>query len=272
MNFEEIRAKVIDMTIDYAPKVLLALVTLIIGFWIIGRIVKLFQKTMENRGLDLSLIKFLRSLINIFLKVLLLLSVATTFGIETTSFIAIISALMIGVGMALNGSLGQLVSGIMILTFKPFKVGDIVTIGGGETGKVEEISTFNTTLRTWNNKLIIISNSNVTGKTITNITGQGTVGVDLKFGIGYTDDIDKARDIILRIGQACPYILDEPKQAVVVAELADSSVNLVSRPFCKSEQLWDTLFYMQEHVKKAFDKEGIGIPYPQLDVHMIGKG
>ena len=118
---------------------------------------------------------------------------------------------------------------------------------------------------------IIIANSNVTGNDITNISGQGEVGVELTFGIGYDDDIDKARQIILDVGRSCPHILPVPSQGVVVAELGDSSVNLATRPYCKSENYWDTLFYMQEHVKKEFDKNNIGIPYPTMDINMVGQ-
>lgn len=254
--------------LKYAPQVILAILTLLLGFWIIGRLNHFLTKVL-NRTLDTSLSKFLSSTFSIALKVMLLLSVATMFGVNTTSFVAIISALMVGVGMALNGSLGHLASGIMLMIFKPFKVGDLVEIGGGHLGSVEAINAFNTTLATLDNKRIIVANSNVTGNTIVNISGQGVVGVELSFGIGYGDSIDKAKDIILKVGKSCPYILDTPPQGVVVAELADSSVNLATRPFCKSEHFWDTKFYMTENVKKEFDKAGVGIPFPQLDVHMI---
>jgi len=262
-------AKITDMAIAYAPKVALALLTLIIGFWIIARIVKVLSSGLERSGMDLSLNKFLSSIASVAMKIMLLLSVASMFGVSTTSFVAIMGALMVGVGMALNGSIGHLASGVMLMIFKPFKVGDLVEIGGAHTGSVEAINAFNTTLATLDNKRIIIANSNVTGNTITNISGQGQVGVELTYGIGYNDSIDKAREIILEVGKNCPYILDDPAQGVVVAEHGDSSVNLATRPFCKSEHYWDTLFYMQEHVKKAFDKAGIGIPYPQMDVHVI---
>ena len=259
----------ISMAIEYAPKVLLAIVTLLIGLWIIKRITKFADKQMDKRGMDVSLRKFLMSIISIALKVMLLFSVAGQFGVDTTSFLAIIGALMIGIGMALNGSIGHLASGVMLMIFKPFKVGDLVEIGGGHMGSVEGINAFNTSLATLDNKRIYVANSNVTGNTITNISGQGVVGVELTFGIGYNDSIDKAREIILKVGSECPHILKDPAQGVVVAELADSSVNLATRPFCKSEDYWSTMFYMQENVKKAFDAANIGIPYPQMDVHMI---
>lgn len=265
--------RAIDMAIGYAPTVLIAVLTLIIGFWIIARIVKFAGIAISRTGMDETLSKFLASIISIGLKVMLLLSVAAKFGVNTTSFIAILSALMVGVGMALNGTLGHVASGIMLMIFKPFKIGDLVKIGGGSTiGTVDNINAFNTTLKTLDNQRIIIANSNVTGNDITNISGQGTVGVELTFGIGYDDDIDKARKIILDVGSECPYIIsnvDATSQGVVVAELGDSSVNLATRPFCRSEHYWDTKFYMQENVKKAFDKNDIGIPYPTLDLNMI---
>jgi len=265
--------KAMDMAVEFAPTVLLALVTLVVGFWIIGKIVRLAKHGINRSGMDETLSAFLSSLISIALKVMLLLSVAGMFGVNTTSFIAIISALMVGIGMALNGTLGHVASGVMLMIFKPFKVGDLVTIGGGgTTGTVDSINAFNTTLKTLDNKRIIIANSNVTGNDITNISGQGTVGVELTFGIGYNDDIDKARKIILEVGERCPYIIkggSSPEQGVVVAELGDSSVNLATRPYCRSQHYWDTMFYMQEHVKKEFDKQGIGIPYPTMDVNMV---
>jgi small conductance mechanosensitive channel len=195
------------------------------------------------------------------------LSVAGMFGRETTSFVAIFGAMAFAIGMALQGSLGHFASGVLLLIFKPYRVRDLVEIGGGKVGEVKEIQIFNTVLATLDNKRIIVPNAVVTSNVITNISGQGTIGVELTFGIGYNDSIDKAREIILRAGKECPWILDDPTQGVVVGELADSSVNLNTRPFCKIEHYWDVNLYMLEHVKKAFDAEGISIPYPQLDVH-----
>ncbi len=270
MDLTVIREKGIGMILEYIPKVALAILTLIVGFWIIKRLVGFAKKAITSFGMDETMTNFMASIINAALKVMLLLSVAGMFGVNTTSFIAIFSALMVGVGMALNGTLGHVAAGVMLMIFKPFKVGDLVQIGGNSTiGTVEGINAFNTTLKTLDNRRIIIANSNVTGNDIANISGQGEVGVELTFGIGYSDSIDKARNIILEVGRQCPYVLSDPAQGVVVAELGDSSVNLATRPFCKSEHYWDTLFYMQENVKKEFDKQNIGIPYPTMDVNMI---
>ena len=260
-----------EMITQYLPKVAGAILTLIIGFWIIGWVTRLFKRTLEKRGVDETIRPFLGSFVNVGLKVLLLLAVASMFGIETTSFVAIFGALAFAVGMALQGSLGHFASGVLLLTFRPYKVGDLVSIGGGNTGTVEEIQIFNTVLATLDNKRIIVPNGVVTSNVITNISGQGTVGVELTYGIGYNDNIDLARKAILDVAERCPYILDDPKTGVVVAELADSSVNLATRPFCKSEDYWDAFFYMQEHVKKEFDKQGISIPFPQMDVNVPSK-
>jgi len=191
--------KIKTFAIDYGPTVLKAIAVLVIGFWVIGRIVKVLQKMLAKSSLDISLAKFLASIASIALKLMLIFAVAGMLGIETTSFIAIFGALMVGVGMAFNGSIGHFISGIMLMLFKPFKVGDLVTIAGGQTGTVTGIQAFNTTLQTLDNKKIIIANTNVTNNDITNISGQNTVGVELTYGIGYDDDIDKAREIILRL-------------------------------------------------------------------------
>lgn len=269
MDINKITEQGIEMVVNYAPKAIMAIVTLIVGFWIIKKLMRILDKSLAKNGMDLSLSKFLSSILSAGLKVMLLLSVAAMFGVNTTSFVAILGGLMIGVGMALNGSLGQVASGVMLMIFKPFKVGDLVDIGGGNVGSVNAINAFNTELATLDNKKIFVSNSNVTGNTITNISGQGTVGVELTFGIGYNGSIDKAREIILQVGKDCPYILDTPAQGVVVANLGDSSVDLATRPFCNSEHYWDVKFYMTEHVKKAFDAQGVGIPYPTMDLNVV---
>ncbi|MEO1513996.1 MAG: mechanosensitive ion channel domain-containing protein [Bacteroidota bacterium] len=254
------------MAVQYAPKVLGAILTLIIGFWIVGRITNFFEKTMSSRGVDETIRPFLTSLVSVGLKVLLLLSVASMFGIETTSFIAIFSALAFAIGMALQGSLGHFASGVLLLVFKPYRVGDLVELAGN-VGVVEGIQVFNTLLRTPDNKRIIIPNGVVTSGVITNISGQGEIRVDMTYGIGYTDDIDKARQIIQDVADSCPQVMKEKPVDIFVSELADSSVNFAVRPWCKSEHYWDVYFYMHENIKKSFDKENISIPFPQMDVY-----
>lgn len=267
-ELETIQESLTQFITDYGLKVIGAIVTLVIGLWLAGYITRIARKAFTRSNVDADVQPFLLSLINVGLKVMVLLAVAGMFGIETTSFIAIFSALAFAIGMALQGSLGHFASGVLILIFKPYRVDDLVEIGGGHTGTVKAIQIFNTVLVTLDNKHIIVPNGVVTSNVITNISGQEIIGVELTFGIGYNDSIDKAREIILRVGKECPWILDDPAQGVVVGELGDSSVNLNTRPFCNSEHYWDTFFYMQENVKKAFDAEGVSIPFPQMDVHL----
>ena len=267
MDHQKLLEQLWSMALEYAPKILLAILTIIIGLWIIGRVSKLIGKYLSRRFED-TLANFLTSLISIGLKILLFFSVAAKLGFDTTSFVAILAALMVGVGMALNGTIGHFASGVMLMIFRPFKVGDLVTLGGDHTGTVESINAFNTTLETLDNKRIIIANSNVTGNTITNISGQGIIGVEVAYHIGYGEDIDKARRIILEVGQRNPNILDDPAQGVVVAELSQHAVKLASRPFCESEHYWDVLFYMKEEVKKAFEREGVKVPYQRMDLQV----
>ncbi len=261
----------LDMALNYLPTILMAIITLLVGFWIIGLMAKGMSRWLQKTNLDITLQRFLSSLFSTALKVMLLLSVVSMFGVNTTSFIAILSALMVGIGMAFNGTIGQLASGIMLMIFKPFQVGELVTIGTGHTGTVEAINAFNTTLRTLDNKRIIVSNANVTGNDMVNISGQGVVGVELAYTIDYNASIDEARQVIMQVGSDCPYILSEPTQGVVVGKLKDHGVELNSRPFCKSEHYWDTYFYMQENVKKAFDNSGIKIPYNRMVVDLTSK-
>lgn len=255
--------------VGFATQALVALLIIIIGFWIANKLAKIASRKLNETSKDKTLAKFISSMVSIGLKMLVVITAASVVGIEATSFIAVLSALVFAIGLALQGSLGHFASGVLLLFFRPYKVTDLVEIGGGQVGTVEELSIFNTILKTLDNKKIIVPNGTVTNNVITNISGQGIIGVELTFGIGYGDDIDKAREIILQVGKDCPYILEDPAQGVVVASLGDSSVNLATRPFVKSEHYWDAFFYMNEHVKKAFDKGGVNIPFPQMDVHMI---
>jgi small conductance mechanosensitive channel len=267
MEKKAIIDQITEMAFAYAPKVLLALLSLIIGFWLIGWITKRISKLMEKGNVDATIRPFLVSLVNVGLKVLLLLSVAGMFGVETTSFLAVIGAMAFAVGMALQGSLGNFASGVMVLLFKPYKVGDLVEIQD-QTGHVSEIQIFNTVLLTLDNRKIILPNSVVTSGAIINISGQGIIRVDMTFGIGYSDNIDLARSVIKKVGESCPQILKDKEIDIFVSELADSSVNFAVRPWCKSEYYWDVYFYMHENIKIEFDKNNVSIPYPQMDLHM----
>lgn len=256
-----------ELAITYAPRVLGALLTLIIGFWLSGIVSKRIKKNFEKRHIDPSLSPFITSMIGIGIKVLVLLSVASMFGIEVTSFVAIFGALAFAVGMALQGNLSHFASGIMILFLKPFKVGDFI-VTNGYSGTVKEIQIFNTLLTTLDNRIIIIPNSNITSNPLENLTANDMRKVPLKFGISYGDDIDKARTVIEEVVNNCTLIDHSQAVDIFVSELADSSVNFVVRPWCKTEDFWSVHFYMHENIKKAFDLAGIGIPFPQMDVHV----
>lgn len=259
--------QIIAMSLAYAPKVLLAVVSLIVGFWLIRWISGKINKLLTNRKVDDTIRPFLVSLVNVGLKVLLLISVAGMFGVETTSFLAVLGAMAFAVGMALQGSLGNFASGVMVLLFKPYKVGDLVEIQGF-TGVVSEIQIFNTLLLTVDNKKIIIPNSIVTSGAMTNISGQGIIRVDMTFGISYSNDINIAKSVIKSTADGCSYILKEKEVDIFVSGLGSNSVNFAVRPWCKSEHFWDVYFYMHENIKIQFDKNNIKIPFPQLDLHM----
>lgn len=256
-----------EMAVGYAPKVLGALLTLIIGFCLAGWVTRLVKKQMAKRELEPAVISFLGSFINIGLKILVLLSAATLFGLEVTSFIAIFSALAFAIGMALQGNLSHMASGVLILFFKPFKVGDFI-VTQGHSGTVKEIQIFNTVLTTLDNRVIIIPNGAVMSGPIENLTVNAMRKVPLVFGIGYPDDIDKAREVIKQVVDNCPHVDHSQPVDILVTELADSSVNFAVRPWCKTEDYWNVHFYMHEHIKKEFDKAGVGIPFPQMDVHV----
>ena len=258
------------LVVLYAPNVLMAILTLIIGFWVIGWINKLLDRVMTQRRIDPTVSNFAGSIVSVGLKVLLLLSVASQFGFETTSFIAILSAMAFAVGLAMQGSLGHFASGVMLLILKPYRVGDLVELND-KVGVVEGIHIFNTTLRTVDNKRVFIPNGLITDEVITNISGQGEIRVDMTYGIGYESDIDQARKIIQEVADNCPEILKDKPVDIFVSELADSSVNFAVRPWTDSPNYWTVYFYMQENIKKAFDRAGISIPFPQRVVHIVNQ-
>lgn len=250
----------------YAPKLLLAITTLVIGLWLINRFVKVLDSKLSKK--DPTLNKFLCGLISAILKVLLLISVASMIGIATTSFIAIIGAAGLAVGLALQGSLGNFAGGVLILLFKPFKVGDTID-AQGYLGSVAEISILYTIVNTFDNRRIVIPNGDLSNASLTNLSAYETRRCDMSFGIGYKDDIDKAKAVVRRLIEEDERALKEPAPLVVVGSLGESSVNLTVRAWTKSADLWPFNWDMQERVKKAFDAEGISIPFPQRDIHMI---
>lgn len=256
-----------EMILTYAPKVLGALLTLVIGFWVIARISRMLSRTLKKRDVDPTVRPFMVSVVSIGLKVLLLLSAASMFGLQVTSFIAIFSALAFAVGLALQGNLAHMAAGILVLTFKPYRVGDFI-VAQGYSGTVKEIQIFNTILTTLDNRIIIMPNGIVISGPIENLTMPGERKVDLTFGIGYGDDIDKAREVIRQVIEGNDTILKDKGYDILVKELANSSVNFAVRVWVNVADYWDVYFYMHEQVKKQFDANQVGIPFPQMDVHM----
>ena len=256
-----------DYALQYGPPLLLALAVLIVGLWIVRRVVNLVNQGLEKGETDPTLAKFLVSLVSIVLKALLFISVASMVGIETTSFIAILGAAGLAIGLALQGSLANFAGGVLILMFRPYKVGDFID-AQGVAGVVNEIQIFNTVILTSDNKRIIVPNGSISNGIITNFSAEATRRVDFVFGIGYDDDIAKAKATLQRIVSEDERVFSDPEPLIVVSELADSSVNFTVRVWAKAGDYWGIYFDTTEKVKLVFDQEGISIPFPQRDVHV----
>ncbi len=260
--------QIMDLIIKYGGQLLLAILTLIIGLWIISKIVKGMKKMFEARDFDASLQSFLLSLSGIVLKIMLIISVVTMLGVEMTSFIAILAAAGLAIGMALSGTLQNFAGGVMILIFRPFKVGDYIT-AEGHSGTVKEIQIFHTILNTPDKKTIILPNGPVSNGSTINYSTEPVRRVDFTFGIGYNDDIDKAKGVIMDVIKNDERILKDPEPFIGVINLGDSSVDLVTRVWANAADYWGIFFDMQETVKKEFDRQGVSIPFPQRDVHLF---
>jgi len=257
----------IEMAIQYGPKLILAILVLIIGLWIINRVVNLMARGMERSNTEPTLAQFLRNLVSIGLKALLLISVAGMIGIQTTSFIAVLGAAGLAIGLALQGSLGNFAGGVLILLFKPYRVGDYIE-AQGVGGTVKEIQIFNTIINTVDNKRIIVPNGSISNGIITNYSSEPTRRVDFLFGIGYGDDIAKAKDVIRKLVEADERVFDDPEPTIVVSNLGDSSVDITVRVWANAADYWGLKFDLTERVKLAFDEADISIPFPQRDVHL----
>ena len=257
-----------ELAMKYGLQLALSILTLIVGMYVINMFVKFLKRTMPKRNVDPSLVPFTSSIVNVLLKAMLLISVASMIGIQTTSFIAVLGAAGLAIGLALQGSLANFAGGVLILMFKPFKVGDVIE-AQGFTGIVKGIQIFNTILNTFDNKKIILPNGSVASGPITNFSAEEIRRVDMEFGIGYGDDLKKAKDILSKLLATDSRILNDPAEPfIAVKELGDSSVNIVVRAWANSSDYWGIYFDMQENVKLTFDKEGISIPFPQADVHL----
>ncbi len=245
----------------YAVNLIVAILILVIGIWLSKKAVRIIRKLLEKQGIDITLQKFLGDLIGWVLKVLIFITAISQVGVETTSFIAILGAAGLAVGLALQGSLANFAGGALIMIFKPFKVGDLIE-AQGEIGSVKEIQIFVTKLITPGNKLAIIPNGVLSNGTIKNYTEEGKLRVDLVIGIGYGEDIKTAKEVMLNVLKNNPKVLQDPAPSVNVLALADSSVNFAVRPWATPEHYWDVYFSITEEIKLALDKNNIEIPYP----------
>lgn len=262
--------KMIDLGISVGSKILLAIVVFLVGRWIVRRLNKLLAKILEKRHVEASLSTFVKSLVNITLTLLLIIVVIGVLGIETSSFIALFASAGVAIGMALSGTLQNFAGGVMILLFKPFKVGDTIE-AQGQTGTVREIQIFNTILATPDNKIIIIPNGGLSTGLMKNYSKEATRRVDWEFGIAYGDDYTKAKAVLARLLDADGRVLKDPAYFIALTSLGESSVNIVVRAWVNAGDYWGVYFDMNEKVYKTFAEENLNIPFPQLDVHLHGK-
>ena len=265
-SVQALQERFVEALTAWGPSVVAALAILVIGRIVAG-IIRAFMRRLFERTLDPIVARFLSSIAYILLMALIVIAALGRLGVNTTSFAAVIAAAGLAIGLALQGSLGNFAAGVMIVFFRPFKVGDFVEVAG-TSGKVDEVNVFHTKLKTTDNKVVIIGNGDVTSNNIVNYSAEATRRVDLVFGIGYDDDIDKARSLIQSVMDADERILAEPAPVIMMLELADSSVNFAVRPWVESADYWDVRGDLLENVKKTFDREGVSIPFPQRDVHL----
>jgi small conductance mechanosensitive channel len=267
---ENVMEKLVDFATVYGIKIIGAILILVIGRIVAGIVRKVVKKLLTKTKTDVTIVKFVATLAYMLIMVFTVLAALSKFGIETASFIAVLAAAGFAIGFALQGSLSNFAAGIMVLVFRPFRVGDVID-AAGVLGVVKEIRLFNTIVATPDNIKVIVPNGKIYGDVIKNITGYDTRRVDMSFGIGYSSSIQKSYDIITGILKEDQRILQDPAPQIAVAELADSSVNFVVRPWVKKDDYWGVKFDVTEKVKKAFDEAGIEIPFPQRSVHMVSE-
>ena len=263
--------KYTDMVVIYASeyglKIIAAILIFLIGKWAVKKITALIKKLMEKADIDKTLVEFSESLIYFALLLMVVLASLNALGINTTSFIAVLGAASLAVGLALQGSLSNIGAAVLIIIFRPFKVGDFINAGGA-TGTVDDVNLFSTIISPLDNRTIIVPNSSIIGGNITNYSNKPQRRVDLTFGIGYDDDLRLAKQTLVDILTADSRILQDPAPFVAVSELGDSSVNFITRSWVDTADYWDVYFETIEKVKLTFDEKGISIPYPQMDIHL----
>jgi len=259
MEIESWVNKGYNLLLEYGPKVLMAIVIWIIGIWVIKFVVRNVKKRLEKNNHDPSLRNFLTNLLDWILKIILILGVLSVVGFEPTSFAAVIAAAGLAIGLALQGSLANFAGGVLIMLFKPIKIGDFIE-AQGVAGTVKEIEIFTTKLLSPDNKEIIIPNGALSNNNITNYSSQPQRRIDMVFGVGYDSDIKQTKEILMQQLTSNPNVLQEPAPVVALTELADSSINFVARPWVKTENYWPTYFAIMESTKNALDAAGIEIP------------
>ena len=253
--------------VEFAINLVTAIVIFVVGKWVVNLLTRALRKLMQKQEVDETLETFVSNFARMVLMVFVIIAAISALGIQTTSFIAILGAAGLAVGLALQGSLSNFASGVLIVLFRPYKVGDFVE-AAGIAGVVLEVQILTTVLRTGDNKQIIVPNSQIMGDIITNYSANDTRRVDLVVGVSYDDNLDKVRDTVEELVAADDRILSDPACTIAVSELADSSVNFVVRPWVKTADYWSVWFDLTEAIKKRFDKEGISFPFPQQDVHL----
>ena len=253
--------------VDLAINIVTAIAIFIIGKWVAGLLTKAVRTLMQKREIDKTLETFVSNLVRMVLMVFVIIAAIGAVGIQTTSLIAVLGAAGLAVGLALQGSLSNFAAGVLIVLFRPYKVGDWVE-AAGVSGSVVSVQILTTILKTGDNKQVIVPNSQIMDSIITNYSANDTRRVDLVVGVSYDDNLDKVRNTIEEIVAADDRVLDDPACQIAVSELADSSVNFVVRPWVKTEDYWAVMFGLTETIKKRFDEEGISFPFPQQDVHL----
>lgn len=267
-KIEEYYDVLAGLVVTYGGRVILAIIVLIVGLWVIKKIVKTVSKRMEKRDVDKSLRPFLTSMISALLKVMLIISVMGMVGVQMTSFIAVLGAAGLAVGLALQGSLANFAGGVLILLLKPFRVGDFIDTGS-YSGTVREIQIFYTYLTTTQKQEVVIPNGSLSNNALKNYSYHDTRRLDMTVGIGYDDDIDKAKSLLADILEKDDRILKDPEYDIFVEALADNSVNIHIRAWIASSNFWAVANNMNEVIKKKFDAEGVSFPFPQRDIHII---
>jgi len=256
-----------DYAIPWGIKIAMAIVIFVVGKWVVKMVVGFAKKLLTKSNMDQMLVDFVAAIVNALLMLFVIIASLNQLGVDTSSLVALVAAAGLAVGLALQGSMQNFAAGVMIIIFKPFKSGDFID-AGGVTGVVEKVQIFSTTMRTGDNKEIIVPNGGIYSGPITNFSARDTRRVDMVFGIGYDDDFRQAKAILERLVTEDERILPEPAPVVGLSELGDSSVNFVVRPWVNSGDYWKVLWDMNEKVKTEFDAAGISIPYPQMDVHL----